>query len=35
MKVPRGKQVNQDVLNKHGVKETKHLALLLKKSLYG
>ena len=35
MKIPRGMQVNQDVLNKHGVKETKHLALLLKKSLYG
>ena len=27
--------MNQDVFNKHGVKETKHLALLLKKSLYG
>ena len=35
MKVPSGMQVSQDILDEHGVKHPKHLALLLKKSLYG
>ena len=35
MRVPSGMQIGQGVLEQHGVKHTKHLALLLEKSLYG
>ena len=34
MKVPSGMPVSQDILDQHGVSETKQVALLLKKSLY-
>ena len=35
MKVPSGMQVSQEMLDEHGVKHPKHLALILKKSLCG
>ena len=31
MKVPSGMQVSQDILDEHGVKDTKYLSLLQKK----
>ena len=35
MRVPSGMKIQDDTLEQHGVKDTKYLYLLLRKSLYG